>query len=199
MARMDLNETFIPTLTSKLGEGEFITAKFAIGGEPIIKWVKKENDTTNHPDAGLFHEGLNKEIKKAIDGEKIGSVTFVWMQGERDARNKDGNNIELYQERFMNILKQFEEDFGFTDINVVIGRINDCSKSKKWNSMRATQATLVDSLPKARLVNTDDLNTGIQLDKGELVEVTDNIHLTVEGYKTFGTRLADAALEMLGN
>lgn len=197
MARLDPQISFIPSLENALGKDKFITVKYAIGGQPIIKWIKKANDPTNNQDAEKLYTPLAKAIKKAIDGEKIKSVTFLWMQGEKDTRNLD--DIKRYEERFNILLEQLKEDFNFKEINVVIGRLSDAGVNNKtsWNAMRQIQEKLVNTLPKARIVNTDDLNDGLQNNNGQTREVQNDIHYSIEGYKIFGERLSSAALQML--
>ena len=126
------------------------------------------------------------------------SVTLLWMQGEADTRSIKYDNVARYEERFMTLLDQLKADFGFDTINVVIGRLSDSTKyysmtndsqiTHNWNAIRAIQERTVATLPRAALVNTDDLNA-----EG----VIDDVHYTVEGYKTFGERLAAAALALL--
>lgn len=198
MARLDPQISFIPSLENVLGKDKFITVKYAIGGQPIIKWIKKANDPTDNQDAEKLYTQLVKAIKKAIDGEKIKSVTFLWMQGEKDTRNLD--DIKRYEERFNILLGQLKEDFNFKEINVVVGRLSDADVGNKtsWNAMRQIQEKLVNTLPKARIVNTDDLNDGLQNNNGQTREVKNDIHYSIEGYKIFGERLSSAALQMLG-
>lgn len=199
MYRLDPEISFIPALEKALGKDNFITVKSAKGGQPIIMWIKKENDATNHKDAGILYTPLASAIETAIKGEKIKSVTFLWMQGEKDSRNDDGNNITLYKQRFLTLLKQLEADFGFSNINVVIGRLSDAAgeKNTNWFGIRKIQEELAETLPSARIVNTDDLNDGLQLYKEKERQVKNDIHYTIEGYKIFGDRLAEAALEMV--
>ena len=128
------------------------------------------------------------------------SVTLLWMQGEEDTKNKKGINIGRYEEHFMILLNQLAADFGFDEINVVIGRLSDSyydGQLDNWNAIRTIQEDLVAKLPRAALVTTDDLNDGLQAYQGGHREVTNDVHYTVEGYKVFGERLATAALTLL--
>lgn len=197
MAGLKPEDTFIPALEKALGKDSFIVTKQAKGGQPIIKWITKEHDKTKSPEAETLYPELVKAISKETSGQQIKSVTFLWMQGEKDSRSRD--DVARYEERFQLLLEQLKKDFKFSEMNVVIGRLSDAGvQNDLWNQMRQVQEKLVKTLPKASLVNTDDLNDGLQARKEGNKEVKNDIHYTIEGYKIFGERLAAAALEMLG-
>lgn len=127
------------------------------------------------------------KVKKAIEGQKIAAVTFVWHQGERDAKEGHG---KVYAESLKGLVAQLSADLGRDDVNVVIARINDYAMDNKsyphWTMVREAQVQVAKALARADWVDTDDLNGP-----------KNGIHATAEGYKTLGTRLAEKALALI--
>jgi len=120
----------------------------------------------------------------AVGNNKISTVTFVWSQGERDAKDKQG---KVYAESFNGLIHQFAADLKRDDINFVIARLNDpASKLKKypdWAVIREAQMKAADQSPRGAWINTDDIG--------------DKVHYTDEGYKKIGRRLAEKAIELI--
>jgi hypothetical protein len=52
-------------------------------------------------------------VKPAIKGAKLSSVTFIWMQGERDAKQKWG---PVYEKSLRGLHAQFSKDLGRDDV-----------------------------------------------------------------------------------
>ncbi|KAA3661961.1 MAG: hypothetical protein DWQ10_03510, partial [Calditrichaeota bacterium] len=81
-------------------------------------------------------------------------------------------------------------DLERTDINFVIGRINDFSMDNKsyphWGKVREAHVAVAQSLSNAAWVNTDDLN-------GK----KNGIHATDDGYITLGKRFANKSIELI--
>ena len=126
-------------------------------------------------------------MKPAIEGQKLASVTFVWMQGERDAKEKHG---EVYGESFMGIIKQLEKDFGRDDVNFVIGRLGsgqlEGNRYPHWVMVREAQVKVAEDSKNGAWIDTDDCAL-----KG------DRLHYTPEGYKLMGERFAERAIELI--
>ncbi|CAM1371770.1 sialate O-acetylesterase [Tenacibaculum xiamenense] len=190
-------ESFIPVLKKKFGAKNIITVKYAKGAQPIRRWYRdwkpaKGNDPKAEP---YLYDSLMIRVKKAIDKKKIASVTFVWMQGERDARKNHG---EVYEQSLLGLYKQLSKDLNRADINFVIGRISDFGLKKKkwahWKMIREVQVKVAESNPRFDWVNTDDLNTGRNR-KGN--EIKDNIHMSVNGYVVMGERFAEKAIKLI--
>ncbi|HSK13410.1 MAG TPA: sialate O-acetylesterase, partial [Phnomibacter sp.] len=85
-------ESFLPLLEHEFGKQNVIVVKDAMGSQPIRRWYKNWNilkdDTTNtQPD---LYDLQMKKVTVAIKGQNIRTVTFIWMQGERDAREAHG-------------------------------------------------------------------------------------------------------------
>ena len=127
------------------------------------------------------------KVKAAIKDQQIASVTFIWMQGERDALEKHG---EVYAESLKGLVKQLSDDLKRDDVNFVIGRINDYSMNNKshphWTLVRDAQVQAAKEIPRADWVDTDDLNGP-----------KNDIHATPEGYATLGKRFAEKAIALI--
>ncbi|WP_439131911.1 sialate O-acetylesterase [Polaribacter sp.] len=190
-------ESFTPKLNKKFGKRNVIVVQFAKGSQSIRKWYKDwvpavENESKAEP---YLYDSLMKKVKKAIRNKDIATVTFVWMQGERDARK---SRRAVYRKSLLGLHKQLSDELGRTDVNFVIGRLSDFGLIKKgwpdWMQIRNIQVEVAESNPRFAWINTDDLNTGVNR-KGE--NIKDGIHMTAEGYVIMGERFADKAIKLI--
>lgn len=196
MAGLNPQISFTPTVENEFGKENVIVVKDARGGQPIRRWYKqwkpaKGDDPKANPD---LYERLIKKVNAAIKDRKIASVTFVWMQGERDAREKHG---EVYAASFKGVVDQIKEDLKRDDVNFVIGRISDFdmkdARYPHWTMVRDEQVKVAKNDPRGEWVDTDDLN-----DKtGKDGKVNHDLHYTREGYKVLGQRFADKAIGLV--
>ncbi|MBP89193.1 MAG: acetyl xylan esterase [Planctomycetaceae bacterium] len=186
MARLELNESFTPTVIKEFGKDNVIVVKDAKGGQPIRRWYKKwkpaiaASDAAGQPSIsdirrtrsrtpdsvektsraskraqrrsknrrpvsranGDLYNRLMKEVNTAIEGTKIGTVTFVWMQGEADSKEHG----QVYAASLKGLKSQLSEDLGRTDVNFVIGRLSDyCldnTRFSHWTMVRKAQVEL---------------------------------------------------------
>ena len=136
-----------------------------------------------------------KKVAEATKGKKVTTVTFVWMQGERDAKEKHG---EVYAAAMRGLIDQTAGDLKRDKINFVIGRLSDFDMDNKryphWTMVRDAQVKVAESDKRGAWVDTDDLNDG-KNKRGN--EIKDDLHYSVEGYKTLGQRFADAAIALI--
>lgn len=198
MAALNPAKSFIPTVSEVFGVENVIVIKHAIGGKPIRCWfddwktVVKENSKQNLPN--IYHP-LVDMVRDATKNDSVASVTFLWMQGERDAREKRANE---YQENLMRVYHQLARDLDRDDINMVIGRLSDHDmqnqKFPHWTKMREIQVAIANSNPRFEWIDTDDLNEGVNF-KGKTIK--NDLHMSVEGYKTMGKRFADKAIKLI--
>jgi hypothetical protein len=200
MERLDPNEAFLPAVTRKFGKDNVIVVKDAQGGQPILRWYKQWKPAANWvplkpggapPKArGDLYDRLMAKVNTAIEGKPIKAITFVWMQGENDAKGKHG---EVYAQSLQGLVAQLQKDLGRSDLNVVIGRISDYDMGDKvfshWTMVRKAQVEFAASSKRYGWVDTDDLNGG-GVNSGSL-------HYSVEGYKLLGQRFADKAIELI--
>ena len=197
MAGLKPEESFIPTVEKEFGKENVIVVKDALGGQPIRRWYKKWKDANGKPfdKAGDLYDRLMKKVNDAVKGQKLKSVTFLWMQGERDAKEKHG---PVYKESFKGLLEQVKADLKHKDLNFVIGRLSDFDMNNKryphWTMVRDVQVELAKEDPRGEWVDTDDLNDGKNR-KGK--QIKDDLHYSAEGYVTFGKRLADKAIGLI--
>lgn len=192
MAGLKPERTFTPAIQAAFPKDENIVVKSAQGGQPIRQWVKNwkppqdsKFDTPKFDIAsnGKLYDVLMTEVNKKIAGKKIDTVAFIWMQGERDARE----HLEsVYEESLRNLVGQVKADLKHPEIAVVIGRLSDCAKDASWNAVRAAQVSFAEKNPLSAWVDTDDLNG----DKNSL-------HYTQPGYDELGRRFATKAVELL--
>ena len=79
-------------------------------------------------------------------------------------------------------------------------RINDFDLKnlnyKHWTKIREIQVKFAESNDKFSWINTDDLNDGYNK-KGD--SINNDLHMSVEGYKTLGKRFAEKAIELIVN
>lgn len=197
MAGLKPEESFTPAVNAAFGKENVVVFKLAVGGQPIRRWDKawELRQGENPSQIGDLYGKLISGLSDAIKGKTLRSVTFVWMQGERDARE---GNASVYKESFQRVLAQLRADLEFEDLNFVIGRLSDFGLNngtyKDWNPMRKVLVEIAESDPRGAWVDTDDLNDGLNR-RGKPIQ--NDLHYSAEGYVTFGQRLADSAIRLV--
>lgn len=198
MQKFNEKMTFVPMIEKEFGADNVIIVKDAHGGQPIKRWYKQWEDPDGKNPNGDLYDLLMSKVKPAIEGQDIADVTFLWMQGEANARGE--KYAAPYEEALKGLYAQLCQDMGRDDIFFVIGRISDNGvngtnpKFKYWDQIRTAQENVAASDPKFALINTDDLNDGV--DKKGNPQVN-GLHYTQEGYGLFGERLAEAAIRFI--
>lgn len=190
MANMDPAQVFTPEVEKHFGAEKVVVVKVAQKGQPIRRWYRgwKVAGDQNPDEIGDIYEQLMKATKTAINGKSIKSVTLVWMQGERDA--KEGLSA-LYEEAFLGLLAQIKTDLEIAELNYVIGRLSDSGQGKKeWDNIRAIQQKLGEAGPRASWVNTDDLNDGTSGKANDL-------HYSKAGYDLLAKRYVEKIKELV--
>jgi len=195
MAGLDPKVSFIPAVEKEFGKENVIVVKSAQGGQPIRRWYKDWKDASGKaPEStGDLYDKMMGVVNPAIKDQKLATVTFVWMQGERDAKENHG---EVYAASFKGLLEQLKKDLKIESINFVIGRISDFDMQNKkyphWTMVRDAQVKVAEDDPRGEWVDTDDLNN-----KTKGGKQYDDLHCTPEGYKTMGQRFADKAIALI--
>ena len=200
MVGLDASISFTPALTKEFGEDSVIVVKYAKGGESIQRWYKKwqparkPRNPGDLPPNGDLYDELMARVNEAIERKEIETVTFVWMQGERDGNVKRGDE---YEASLKGLIEQIRTDMGRSDVNFVIGRISDYGSGREhWDKVRESQVRVAEADPRGAWVDTDDLNDGFNR-AGK--PITDDLHYSVEGRKKLGERFALKAIALLKN
>lgn len=186
MAKLDPDISFTPTLKEALKGDKVIVVKDAEGGKPIRMWHRDWKPATgNRPQAsGELYDRLIGRVRSAMEGITADTVTFLWMQGERDA--KEGHGV-VYADSLRGLVAQLEKDLCRADLFVVLGRLSDHGVDNPdmphWPLLREIQVKLAEENPRWAWVDTDDLNGP-----------GNNLHYTKDGYRLLGERFAKAAL-----
>lgn len=197
MVRLVPEHSFTPVVTRAFGIHNVIVVKSAAGGQPIYRWDKQWiNPNGQIPEKrGDLYQVLMNKVNKSIENKSIKTVTFVWMQGERDAKQKWS---KVYKSSFKSVVEQLKTDLNLNSINVVIGRLSDFDlankKYKHWTKIRNIQQQLAQELPNASWVNTDDLNDGYGKN-GQPIK--DDLHMSQAGYQTLGERFAQKSIALI--
>ncbi|MEL7336046.1 MAG: sialate O-acetylesterase, partial [Planctomycetota bacterium] len=197
MNGLDPDESFIPAVRQRFGGDNVIVVKDSQGGQPIRRWDKgwTSNDPKTQGPIGDLYDRLMTKVSDAIAGRSFQTVTFLWMQGERDARE---GNADVYRDSFDRLLDQLRRDLKHAQINWVVGRLSDFGGDNpsypQWNEMRRVLKKIGQSGPRSAWVDTDDLNDGVAR-SGKAIK--DDLHYSANGYRIFGQRLADAAIACL--
>lgn len=197
MAGMNPETGFMPEAKKLFKDEKVVYIKVAKGGQPICRWVKEWEDIAKE-------KGLDsKHIQKITKGEGVQfyqpildqykdmlekypnptSVTFCWMQGERDA---SGGADAAYKEALKLLITYLRRDLKRPDMNFVIGRISDAAPERpSWVAVRKAQHEIADEDPRGGWVDVDDLNNREK--DGEIINA---VHYTKEGYVILGQRFA---------
>lgn len=192
-------DSFTPTVEAEFGKENVTVVMDALGGQPIRRWYKNWNPLIGDESLpiGDLYDSLMNKVSPAIANENIKTITFVWMQGERDAYEKLGAE---YKSSLLGLYNQLCADLNRTDINFVIGRLSDFdmadAKYPHWTMIREIQVEVAESNPIFDWVETDDLNDGITRNGKE---IKDDLHMSAIGYIILGERFANSAIALIKN
>lgn len=201
MAGMDPKTGFEPEAKALFPDGEVITIKVAAGGRPIRLWLAEwdaiatkggldpaKSRATDKEQGRHFYDQIMAQAGAILEKHpRPATVTFCWMQGERDAKEKlDG----IYGEALRQLIENLRRDLKRPDLNFVIGRLSDFGKpdDAPWQNVRKAQVALAEADPRGAWVDCDDLNN-----KEKDGVVRDDLHYTKEGYELLGRRFARQA------
>lgn len=192
MANLKPEQVFTPTIHNHFGAENVVIVKVAQKGEPIRRWYKKWNVTggQNSKEIGELYEQLMEASEKALKGRPLQSVTLIWMQGERDAKERLSAQ---YEQALLGIVEQIKTDLHVDEINFVIGRLSDSGLGKKdWDTIRVVQKRLGEAGPHCAWIDTDDLND-------DNVGKPNDLHFSERGYRLLAERFASKSIELLRN
>jgi hypothetical protein len=194
--------SFLPELAKLLPDADIQHIKVARGGQPIRLWVTEWDDIAEKKgltplnQAPTFYPQIIEAYKAKFPGNaKPDSITFLWMQGEKDAK---AGLAPAYEASLKQLIANLRRDLDAPNMNVVIGRISDHSPGPDfqpgWNKVREVQVAIAESDPQGSWVDTDDTN-----DKAKNGNTINDLHYTPEGYDLFGRRLARQAVLLIND
>lgn len=170
--------------------------KVARGGRPIRLWVSQWNDIAKKHKLKTMSQGTEyyspilKQFQAIIEKHpKPASVTFCWMQGERDAKE---NLSAAYEEALGTLIANLRSDLKQPNMNFVIGRLSDFGSTAEWEAVRKAQVSLAENDPRGAWVDCDDLN-----DKEKNGQKRDDLHYTKDGYELLGRRYVRQAKALI--
>lgn len=197
MVGLKPEESFKPLLEASYGKGKVLVVKDAMGSQPIRRWVKQQDVDSAGQNQGDLYDSLMTKVWKVTTMDRIKTVTFVWMQGERDARE---SLAEKYEKSLLELYQKLSEDLKRTDVNFIIGRLNDFDMENKtyphWTKIREIQQKTGASNDRFAWVNTDDLNDGFDRNGNA---IHNDLHMSKDGYTILGERFAKEAIKLINN
>ena len=197
MKGLQPDKSFIPAVETEFGKDNVIFVLDAESAQPSRRWYKmwKPKEGCEIYETGDLYDRLLMKVKAATINLKIQTVTFVWMQGEQDAKEKHG---EVYAESLRGLFSQLGDDLERNDINFVVGRISDYDLDNEiyphWTLVRKAQVEVAEAEEYGTWVDTDDLNDGMDR-RGK--EVVNDLHYSAEGYIVLGERFAEKSIWLI--
>ncbi len=200
MQGMDPETGFMPEAKKLFKDEKVVYIKVAKGGQPICRWLEewvaiaKEKGLDEkhikriHKDGKVeFYQPILDQYKEMLEKhQNFASVTFCWMQGERDA---NGGAQAAYKDALKLLITKLRRDLERPDMNIVIGRIGDYNIENPESgcvAVRKIQREIVDEDASSAWVDVDDLNDR-EVD-GKMVNA---VHYNrPEGYIILGQRFA---------
>ncbi|MBC8325078.1 MAG: acetyl xylan esterase [Verrucomicrobia subdivision 3 bacterium] len=198
MERLDPAVSFTPAVIKAFGADSVIVVKDAKGSRPISSWYKQWKSVEGGAarNRGALYDRLMGSVKAAIAGREIRTVTFIWMQGERDAVT---GQAAVYKASLDGLFAQLKQDLKRDDIHFVLGRLSDAGVNGKhhdnWQAMREIQVAYAEASPIGAWVNCDDLNDKLGRKNGKNSKGA--VHYTKDGYQLLGKRFADKAIQLI--
>ncbi len=199
MAGLKPEVGFLPELKKLLPDAEIVHMKVAKGGQPIRLWVKEWNDIAGKNEIKVksektpYYDQILEQFKALKEKHPKGfsSISFSWMQGERDAKEMLS---AAYEESLKTLISNLRRDLEAPEMNVVIGRLSDFGdgRNPEWEKVREILVKVASDDPHGAWVDTDDLNNKVKNEKP-----VNDLHYTKEGYELFGQRLAQQSVKLL--
>jgi hypothetical protein len=196
MAGMNPKLGFEPEVAKLFPDADVPYIKVARGGQPIRLWVTQWNEIAKKH--GLestspgtkYYEPILAQFKEMLKKHPTPtSVTFCWMQGERDAKEKLS---KAYEAALAQLISNLRRDLKQPGMNFVIGRLSDFSTAVEWENVRKAQVSLAEKDKRGAWVDCDDLNN-----KEKNGVKRDDLHYTKEGYELLGRRFARQARALI--
>ena len=197
MQGMDPETGFLPEANKLFKDDKVVYIKVAKGGQPICRWLEEWEDIAKEKgmdarhrerilkgEGVLFYQPILDQYQEMLKKHpKLASVTFCWMQGERDA---NGGADAAYKDALKQLIANLRRDLERPDMNIVIARIGDYALDRpSIVAVREAQREIVSEDSRGAWVDVDDLNDR-EVD-GKMQSV---VHYNKEGYVILGQRFA---------
>ncbi|MCB1087610.1 MAG: hypothetical protein KDM63_11230 [Verrucomicrobiae bacterium] len=205
MAGMNPKSGFEPETKLLFPDADVAYIKVAFGGQPIRYWVEEWNELAKRhsidpaaarakdKDQGtLYYQPILDQFAAMLKQHPDPvSVTFCWMQGERDAKE---SLDAAYYDALKQLVENLRRDLKQPKMRFVIGRLSDFGKTDNapWQAVREAQVKLAGDDPLGAWVDCDDLNN-----KEKNGKAVDDLHYTAEGYELLGRRFARQAKALI--
>jgi hypothetical protein len=198
MAGMDPKLGFEPEAKKLFPDAEVVYFKVSRGGQPIRFWVEEWNTIAarhkldSKSEGTKYYEPILKEYATIQEKHpNPASVTFCWMQGERDAREKLS---AAYEDALKQLSVNLRRDLKQPNMNFVIGRLSDYGPEgdASWQAVRKIQVSIASADKQGAWVDCDDLN-----DKEAKGVKRNDLHYTKPGYELLGRRYARQAKALI--
>ena len=198
MAGMDPKVGFEDEAAKLFPDAEVRYFKVARGGQPIRLWVeqwdeiaKKHGLAAKNAETKYYQPILSQYRELVSQDANPASVTFCWMQGERDARE---NLSAAYFDALSQLIENLRRDLKQPQMSFVIGRLSDFGPetNAQWQAVRKAQVDLANQDPRGAWVDCDDLN-----DKESNGVKRNDLHYTKQGYELLGRRYVRQAKAIL--
>lgn len=196
MAAMNPKLGFEPEAARLFPDADIASIKIALSGQPIRHWVAEWNEIAQKHGIDPAATRAKDKRQEPVHYQKIlkqfaelirkhpdpASVTFCWMQGERDAKE---NLDAAYYEALRQLVTNLRRDLKQPKMGFVIGRLSDFGKADDapWQAVRDAQVKLANDDALGAWVDCDDLN-----DKEKQGQTFNDLHYTMEGYELLGRR-----------
>ncbi|BDS07010.1 hypothetical protein NT6N_20500 [Oceaniferula spumae] len=171
-------------------ETRIALVKYAKGGSSLfIDWAPGGNATTVGDGAEYvsFQNTVNSALSDLAilyPNSEISIKGMIWMQGENDARNEQG---DAYQTNLNNFIADVRATYG-ADLPFVVGQLSDGQTdlpAVQLQKVQDAQAAVAAADRWVGLVNTNDLSL-----------LSDNLHFNTAGQVGMGTRFAKVMLTL---
>jgi len=198
MAGMNPKLGFEPETKQLFPDADVVYFKVAQGGRPIRLWVEqwdeiaKKHGLAPKNQSTQYYQPILDQYRKLLEKHpKPASVTFCWMQGERDAREKLS---AAYADALGQLIANLRKDLQQPEMNFVIGRLSDFGKpdNTHWQNVCKAQVDVATKDKHGAWVDCDDLN-----DKEKAGVKRNDLHYTKEGYELLGRRYARQAKALI--
>lgn len=155
----------------------------ALGGSSLDMWQRTFADERSVPSEDTLYGNL---IHRARTSE-VQVKGVLWYQGESDAVDELS---KTYLERFERFVSDVREDLSAPDLPFITVQLASTSNmdwagEDNWNRIREAQRLASERIPGIELVAAADLAR------------VDEIHISTEGYRVLGRRLAGAASRLV--